>query len=161
MRFRQILSFITLSIVFSITFSIRDFCQEKKEYTSMEEAIMSSKVLKGKSGPQNVDWIKNGSCYSYTLPNNATNHDEIREYNPGTLEDNLLLNVDELTVPSSTEKFNYDSYEWSKDSKYIIFKANFRPIYRNSGISDYYIYSAENKTLKLLVNDWLRDKSRS
>lgn len=153
MRFRQILSFITLSIVFSITFSIRDFCQEKKEYASMEEAIMSSKVLKGKSGPQNVDWIKNGSCYSYTLRNNATNNDEIREYNPGTLEDNLLLNVDELTVPSSTEKFNYDSYEWSKDSKYIIFKTNFRPIYRNSGISDYYIYSAENKTLKLLVKD--------
>nr|NIT58479.1 S9 family peptidase [Fodinibius sp.]NIV13356.1 prolyl oligopeptidase family serine peptidase [Fodinibius sp.]NIY27062.1 prolyl oligopeptidase family serine peptidase [Fodinibius sp.] len=36
---------------------------------------------------------------------------------------------------------------------YLVFQSNFRPVYRRSGISDYYLYSVENGSLSLLVED--------
>ena len=129
------------------------FGQQKSEYNNLQEAIFSGRQLSGKSGPGNVDWINGGKEYSYTARNDSTKHTEIRKFNPESLSDNLLLDVAELTFPGTDDKFNYTSFQWSQDSKYLIFQTNFRPIYRYSGISDYYVYSLGDKSLKLLVKD--------
>ncbi len=140
-------------LIFWFVYSAGINAQEKKEYSDIRDAVIASRTLRGNPGPVNVDWIDNGDHYSYTVRNDSTKHNEIREYDPSTLRDKLIIDVDELSFPSTGEKFNYTSFKWAKDSRHILFQTNFRPIYRYSGISDYYIYSIENNSLKLLVKD--------
>jgi dipeptidyl-peptidase-4 len=85
--------------------------------------------------------------------NEETENMEIRAYDPATQEDELIFNNAEHTFPDTDSTFEYSSFQWSGDSKYLVFQSNFRPVYRRSGISDYYLYSVENETLELLVED--------
>ena len=153
MLFRYNFRMFILLVMFLIVSSDGVLCQEKKEYSGIRDAFLSTKILRGKREPSNLQWIDNGSHYSYTARNDSTKHNEIREFDLGTLKDKILLDVDNLTFPQSDEHFNYTSLKWAKDSRHIMFQTNFRPIYRNSGISDYYIYSIDDKSLKLLVKD--------
>ena len=93
-------------IVFFFTYQTAG--QQKQLYTGIQDAIMSSRLLRGNPGPQNVDWIDNGERYSYTVKNDSTKHNEIREFDPRTLYDKLILDVDELSFPSSGKTFVYD-----------------------------------------------------
>ena len=142
-----------LLAVFFTTVQANIYSQEKQSYSGLRDAVYSSRILKGKAGPRDVKWIDNGNSYSYTATNGSTRHKEIRRFFPGSLENKLILDVNELSFPSSGEKFDYKSSKWANDSKHIIFETNFRKLYRNSGISDYYIYSIDIKTLNLLVKD--------
>lgn len=126
--------------------------QQKERYDNLKEALYSS-GLRSSYGPQNVNWIDGGDRYSYMQRNDETNSMEIRAYDPGTGKDVLIFNAEEHTFPNADSTFEYSSFQWSKDSKYIVFQSNFRPVYRRSGISDYYLYSVEDQTLKLLAKD--------
>lgn len=127
--------------------------QVKEEYSDIKEAFSASHILRGSSGPRDVQWMESGSSYSYTVINQESGHKEIRRYYPASMKDELLLDTGEMTFPSTGEAFKYESYKWSNDFRYLIFETNFRPVYRYSGISDYYLYSTEDKSLKLLVKD--------
>ena len=39
---------------------------QKKEYSSLTEAFMSGMSLRGDRGPSGVNWIEDGSRYSFT-----------------------------------------------------------------------------------------------
>jgi dipeptidyl-peptidase-4 len=121
--------------------------QQKEYYSDIRDAFLSSAILEGNPGPEDVQWIDNGNSYSYTVRNDSTGHKEIRQLFPGSLEDKLVLDVDEITFPSSGRRFNYKSFSWANDSRHIVFQTNFRQIYRYSGISDYYIYSIRQRNL--------------
>ena len=105
------------------------------------------KELSGEKGPQSVNWIDNGDRYSYISMNREDNTSEIRAYDPGKDEDDLIFNGDSLKFPNSDNKFNYRSFEWGQDSKHLLFQTNFKKIYRRSGNSDYYVYSLDDKML--------------
>ena len=108
--------------------------QNKEYYSSVQDALLSSSILKGNTGPADVQWIDNGNSYSYTVRNDSTGHKEIRQLFPESLEDKLILDVNSITFPSSETRFKYKSFSWAKDSRHIVFQANFRKIYRYSGI---------------------------
>lgn len=127
--------------------------QQKERYTSVKEALSKSGQLSGSRGPRNVIWIDNGNRYSYMQYNGETESMEIRAYEPATGEDELIFNNTNHTFPGTDSTFQYTSFQWSNDSKYLVFQSNFRPVYRNSGISDYYLYSLEAETMELLVED--------
>ncbi|NGP75727.1 S9 family peptidase [Balneolaceae bacterium YR4-1] len=127
--------------------------QQNAQYSSVKEALQSSTKLRGSSGPRNVNWIDDGDRYSYMQYNSDTESTEIRAFNPATEEDVLIFNNKNYTFPDSQQSFDYRSFQWSKDSKYIVFQSNFRPVYRRSGISDYYLYSIDDDNLQLLVED--------
>ncbi|MEO1023853.1 MAG: DPP IV N-terminal domain-containing protein, partial [Bacteroidota bacterium] len=59
----------------------------------------------------------------------------------------------EFTFPGTENAFAYNSFQWTSDSKYLVFQSNFRPIYRRSGISDYYYYTVSSRELKPLVSN--------
>ena len=65
----------------------------------------------------------------------------------------MVFDSKKMTFPGSSRQFRYSSFEFSKDSKYLLFKTNFRPVWRRSGIADYYFYSIQDKTLKLVAKD--------
>ncbi|HUI31634.1 MAG TPA: S9 family peptidase [Candidatus Acidoferrales bacterium] len=123
--------------------------QSKKAYANIEEALRSTSILTGKSGPRSLNWIDGGKQYSYIATNDSTKHEEIRSFDPGTGKDELVFDAQGLTFPDTNRQFEYQSFQWARDSKHILFQTNFRKIYRRSGISDYYVYSLDNKELKV------------
>ncbi|MDB5016150.1 MAG: ptpA 5 [Mucilaginibacter sp.] len=121
--------------------------QTKQEYGSLTDALRSAGNLSGNPGPQSVNWTNGGNKYSYT------SNDEIHSMDPLTLKDELIFNNKGLNFPGTNKPFEYESFQWSHDSKHLVFKTNLRPIYRRSGISDYYIYDLESKQLKQAAKD--------
>lgn len=136
---------LTLSLCFLLSYNTQ--AQTKQEYSSLADALRSGRSLYGNHGPQSVNWTNGGDKYSYT------DNDEIHSMDPQTLKDEVIFNNKGLTFPGSDKAFEYESFQWAKDFKHLVFKTNFRPIYRNSGISDYFIYDLEGKQLKQAAKD--------
>ncbi|SMO47231.1 S9 family peptidase [Gracilimonas mengyeensis] len=137
----------------ALALSIPANAQDKTRYANIQEALFNSGNLSGESGPSNVVWINGGQQYSYTQRNSDTNASEIRSYDPASGEDELIFSTSDFNTPGTDETFQYDSFQWTDDSRFIVFQSNFRPIYRRSGISDYYYYEVESGELNVLVKD--------
>ena len=125
----------------------------KTRFSSVEDAVRSSSALAGRSGPRSVNWIDNGDRFAFTINNPTTKAEEIRRYDPATLKDDLLLDTRELKLPDSTTALKYRSFQWSKDAQHLMFQTNFRPIYRRSGLADFYMYAMADKSLQLVAKD--------
>ena len=125
----------------------------KPRFTSVEEAVQASGQLAGGSGPRSVNWIDAGQRFAYTLRNPATQAEEIRRYDPAALRDELLLDTRELRLPGSEQPLQYRSFQWAADSKHLLFQTNFRPIFRRSGLADFYLYSLPERTLVPVARD--------
>ena len=123
--------------------------QEKQRFSSIDEALQAGGILSGRQGPRDVNWIEGGRRFSYTDRDPATNAPVIRAYDPPTGQSTVLFTTAGVTVPGTNQAFSYDSFQWAQDSKHLVFQTNFQPIYRRSGISDFYIYSLADKSLKL------------
>src|ERR1700710_1595648 len=129
---KSVLSFAALCL---LSFSLS--AQTKEQYKSLPDALMAGRSLYGKPGPESVNWTNGGKKYSYT------ENDEIHSMDPLTLKEELIFTSKGLNFPVSGKPFSYESFQWAKDFKHLVFKTNFRPIYRNSGISDYFIYDLD------------------
>ena len=123
--------------------------QEKQRFANMDEATQAGAILRGRQGPQNVNWIEGGARFSYTDRDARTGTPLIRAYDPPTGKDTVLFTTTGVSFPGTNQPFTYDGFEWAADSKHLIFQTNFRPIYRRSGISDYYIYSLADRSMQL------------
>lgn len=125
--------------------------QEKQQYQNLRQALFSAGQLSGERGPANVTWIEGGKRYSYMETNPVERTTEIRVYEPATGEDELIFDTADFTFPGSNERFEFRSFQWSDDFRYLVFQTNFQPIYRYSGTSDYYYYSLEDESLELIA----------
>jgi dipeptidyl-peptidase-4 len=123
--------------------------QEKQRFASMDEALQAGGILSGRQGPRNVNWIEGGRRYSFTDRDPQTNAPVIRAYDPTSGNAATLFTTAGLTFPGTSQPFSYDSFQWAQDSKHLVFQSNFQPIYRRSGISDFYIYSLADRSLQL------------
>ncbi len=127
--------------------------QTKQRLTSVEAALAASGALAGRAGPRSVNWIDAGERFAYTITNPQTRREEIKRYDPATLKEDLLLDTRELVVPGDTQPMRYRSFQWARDSKHLLFQTNFRPIFRRSGLADFYLYSLPDKTLQIVAKD--------
>lgn len=127
--------------------------QDLQEYQSLQHALFSAGQLTGEQGPQNVTWIEGGERFSYMEFNPVAESSEIRVYSPADDKDELLFRNTDFTFPENDETFSFRSFQWSDDFRYLVFQSSFSPVYRYSGISDYYYYSIEDETLDLIVPD--------
>ncbi len=123
------------------------YAQTKPEYSSLTDALRATSRLRGRPGPESVNWINGGQKYSYIV------NDEIRSMEPATLKDELIFTNKGVTYPGTTKPFEYDSFQWSNDSKNLVFQSDFRPLYRNSGIANYFVYNLATKQLKQAAKD--------
>ncbi len=153
MKNRHTISRTLYPIIISFLLPLQLFPQEKAHYKNLQDALKSSGILAGKSGPKSLNWINNGNQYSYTTHNSKDNRDEIRSYDPSTGKDNLIFDASNLSFPDTNEAFKYKSFQWAHNSKHILFETNFRKIYRRSGISDYYVYSLKDKKLRVAAKN--------
>lgn len=123
--------------------------QQKQRFATMDEASQAGAILSGRQGPRNVNWIEGGRRFSYTERDQRTGQPVIRVYDPATARDSVLFTTTGMTFPGTNQPFSYDSFQWAQDSKHLVFQSNFQPIYRRSGISDFYIYSLADKSIQL------------
>lgn len=123
--------------------------QQKQRFATMDEASQAGAILSGRQGPRNVNWIEGGRRFSYTERDQRTGQPVIRVYDPATARDSVLFTTTGMTFPGTNQPFSYDSFQWAQDSKHLVFQSNFQPIYRRSGISDFYIYSLGDKSIQL------------
>ena len=130
-----------------LNFSHNLYAQEHKTYASLIEALSASSILRGKSGPASLNWIDKGSRMSYIKEKNIYTED------PVTGKEEKIFSPEGHTLPGSDTGFTYESFQWSKDSKHLVFQSNFRPIYRHSGISDFYIYDLNSNKLKVAAKN--------
>ena len=119
----------------------------QQSYSNISEAVQASFRLRGKPGPRSVNWINKGAQYSFLISG------EIHTMDPKTGEDKTVLNNAGLTFPGSDKLFDYQSFQWSEDSRHLVFSTNFRHIFRNSGISDYYLYDLTTRQLQQAAKD--------
>jgi dipeptidyl-peptidase 4 len=117
----------------------------QKKYASLQEAMGASRQLAGGSGLSNINWINEGEQISFIDKQN------IKAMSPKTQKEEILFDGDKATFEG--KPFKYQTFQFSKDSKYLLFQENYRPIWRRSGISDYYFYSIADKTIKLVAKD--------
>jgi dipeptidyl-peptidase-4 len=147
MNMRYIICEFACAVALCSLFPISDAKgQNKQPYNNLSDALFTSD-LRGKSGPASVNWINGGDEYSFTV------NEEIHSFNPRTLKEDLVFNGKGITFPGSATPFNYESFQWSHDSKHIVFKTNTRHIFRHSEISDYYNYDTGSKQLKQAAKD--------
>lgn len=136
--------FVALAICLPFTAT----AQEKQRFANLDEALQAGSILSGRQGPRNVNWIEGGKRFSYT-DRDPRGTPLIRAYDPATGKDTVLFTTAGLTFPGTNQPFSYDSFEWAQDSRHLVFQSNFQPIFRRSGISDFYIYSLADRSLKL------------
>ena len=122
---------------------------QKQRFANIDEALAAGSALSGRSGPRSVNWIEGGNRFSFIDRDSRTNGDVIKRYDPATGRDTVLFTGDGLTFPGTSQAFSYDSFEWAQDSKHLVFQSNFQPIYRRSGVADFYVYSLADHGLQL------------
>ena len=123
--------------------------QQKAVFANRVDALRATGLLAGHDGPRDVNWIDGGARFSYTARDPRTRHEVIRGYDPATGRDTLLFSADGLTFPGDTEPFSYRSFQWAHDSRHLVFQTHFKPIYRRSGTSDFYVYSLADHAMQL------------
>ena len=141
------------SLVMTLTLASAVTLRAQERIGSVEEAVSISGRLAGRAGPAGVNWIDEGRRYSYTLVNTQTRGAEVRAYDPASGNDELLFDPAVLTVPGTSQPLRYRSFDWAPDSRHVVFQADFRPVYRYSGVADFYVYGVENESLVLAADD--------
>ncbi len=121
--------------------------QAQTQYDNIAQALQSSSSLRGKSGPGSVNWINGGEQYSFISGN------EIHTLDVKTLTEKTVFSNQGMKIPGTDKAFDYLSFQWSQDSKHLVFRNNFRHIFRRSGISDYYIYDVDSRQLRQAAKD--------
>jgi dipeptidyl-peptidase-4 len=121
--------------------------QQKTTFRNLREAIAATRSLSGRSGPRNVNWIEGGRRLSFTVSGDSG--EEIRALDPATGRDTLLFSPVGIVFPGTSEPFAWRTFQWSHDSRHLVFQTHFRPLYRRSGTADYYVYSLADHSLQL------------
>lgn len=120
----------------------------KPRYANLQQALAATGQLAGSGGPRSVNWIEDGNKFSYLDGQRV-----IKTFSPKDQTEIVVFDGSQLKFPGTDKPFTYGSFQWSKDSKNILFQTNFRPVYRRSGVSDYFVYSVADKSLKLVAKD--------
>lgn len=121
--------------------------QEKLKFRDIQQALSATNRLSGESGPQNVVWIGENR-FSYYQTNPITGVREIRAFSAETLSEETLFDPSALTFPGTQRPFEFHSFDWSQDHRYLLFQTDFEPVWRYSGIADFWLYSLEEQTLR-------------
>lgn len=145
MRFRSVLGATVLFAVVPLVARAQG-----TRFASLDDALQAGAVLNGRGAPAGLTWIEGGARYSYTV--RGPDGSVIHGYDPATGQDTVLFSGAGLKFPGSDKPFGYQSFQWARDFRHLIFQAKFQPLYRRSGVSDYYVYSLADRSLQLAAS---------
>jgi dipeptidyl-peptidase-4 len=125
------------------------YSQQKQRLSTLDDAQQASVVLAGRGMPRGIAWLGSGDRYAFIATNPRTNRLEVHVFDPATGGDSAVVAPDELRAPATTQPFEYRSIQYSRDASTLVFQTNFRPIFRRSGISDFYLYSLADHSFRI------------
>ncbi len=131
---------VPLLLALAIVFPARAHAQQKARFANLDDALRSGGALAGRAR------------FSYLDRDPQTKKEVIRAFDPGTGRDTLLFSAEGMTFPGTTDPFAYESFQWARDSKHLVFQTKFKQIYRRSGTSDYYVFSLADKSTQLATS---------
>ncbi len=123
---------------------------QKQKYETFRDALFAGGQLSGERGPANMTWIEGGAKYSFTKNNQGVQ--EIWTHTMKNGKEEVVFSANDLKIPGTDQPFQYVSFQWTQDFKYLFFQTNFRPIWRYSGNSDYFSWSVEEQKLTQIVS---------
>jgi len=123
----------------------------QETFQTLWQGLTSTFHLTGDEGPEGLVWIRDGECYSYDHIQPDSGIREIRAYCPETGNDERIFSPDNHTFPDSGLPFDYESFEWSSDETYLLFRSNVQPVWRYSGLADYYLYSLNEQEIRIVA----------
>ncbi len=138
------------ALIALVVLPVAAWAQQKAPITSFQDAVAASRALAGRSGPQNVTWIEGGRRLSFVVRGDSG--EEIHALDPATGRDTVLFTARGLTFPGTSEPFAWRSFQWSRDSRHLVFQTRFEPLYRNSGTADYFVYNLAGRSLQLAAH---------
>lgn len=136
---------LALALVFALL-PVTAHGQGSQRFASLDDALQAGGALGGRGGPAGLVWIEGGARYSYTSREGA--NAVIHGYDAASGKDTVLFTTEGLRLPASDKPFTYQSFQWARDFKHLVFQTNFQPLYRRSGVSDYWIYSLAAKAFQ-------------
>ena len=86
---------------------------QKKVYSSLNDAFMASMSLRGEPGPSGVNWMADGSSYSFTKREGRMQQIWKYSIEKGTAE--LVFSPGDQSFPGTGEDFSYRSSQWAGD----------------------------------------------
>jgi len=141
----------TLVVLVALLWTLPLDAQER--IANVAEGLALSGQLAGRAGPSGLTWIEGGDRFSYLARNAQTGNVEVHAFDPASASDRVLFDAGGLRVPGTNEPLRYRAFNWSADSRFVVFDTDFRPIYRNSGVSDFFVYEVANQALTLAADD--------
>lgn len=80
-------------------------------------------------------------------------YEEIVQYDPATLEREVLISLAQLTPEGSENALPVDSYNWSKDRKLVLIYTNAKYVWRDKTRGEYWVLNLANDDLWQLGSD--------
>ena len=106
--------------------------QQKAGFASLQEALRAGSALSGGFGPRNVNWIDGGRRYSY-MPGPTAAEKRFACTAPRRGRTPAVPRPGSHVSRRRPRRFAYQSFQWARDSKHLVFQTRFRPLYRRSG----------------------------
>lgn len=113
-----------ISLILILLFSISIIAQAQS-FTTFKESQETVGKITTQRGPSSVNWFDGGEKYSYYQTNTETKKREIRSFQPSKKKDELIFDGEGLMIPGTETPFTYSSFQWSADSKFLLFNSTF------------------------------------
>ncbi len=134
-RFNKIITVLFLTIFVSTTFA------QKKHFTV--EDILTNPKFFGKS-LSGVKWFDNGNKFSFQKFDTVSVSMAIYGHDVLTGEEKIIVTGKDLQTEENMPPVRFRYYQWSPDSKKILFTTYLLPRYAKPG-GDFYIYYVDEK----------------
>jgi len=100
---------------------------------------------------ENIQWLPDGSAFTYTENNKTYNLLDIYNHNVESGENVLIVAGTELKFDGKQIKMS--DYSWTGDGKYLLIEGPEKEIWRHSRQAPFYLYNVELKTITAVGNN--------
>jgi dipeptidyl-peptidase 4 len=129
----------TVLVLFIFTlFGTTGHAQDEKKAVSIMDAYTNRNFYS--MGIPSMHWMNDGESYSFGKRSPKARSMSIYKADAVTGDEELILDIAELTMPGSDEAFSYRSYSWSPQENYLLFTLATKQIWRHSFTGEYIAY---------------------
>ena len=121
----------------------------QKNELSLEDIFSTDKYIAEEV--ENIQWLPDGSAYTYTENNKTYNLLDIYNHDVESGENVLIVAGNELKFDG--KQIEMSDYSWTGDGKFLLIEGPEKEIWRHSRQAPFYLYNVELKTITAVGNN--------
>jgi dipeptidyl-peptidase-4 len=133
-------------LILSVTLITTNAVGQDESLLTLEDIFASAKYVPAKVA--NVQWLPDGSAFTYTAYNMAHQLLDIHKYEVESGTSTLLLSGIDLEWNNETIKMS--DYGWTDDGNYLLIEGPEKTIWRHSRQAPFYLFDVKSKEIKAL-----------